>query len=240
MAENDTPDRDDEEEKKKPGLGRKLLGLFVESPAADDTLSIGDDEDDEVTAIGKVIVRPISMPSRPLVTPAAHPVAPAGPAAAVSESAAAPGRPPPPASYKTPDFNGIFKSIGMPDDERDRLTRAEEALKSLPVDLPAVVRKQTVEAILRAFNIPPEKIASAATRAIDALQTYAGIGEQDLKTRLEATEKRLKELRTEQERLTASIAERQAMQATLLWDVRARQGELKSIIEFFGALAAKQ
>lgn len=224
MAENEPrePDADDEDESKKPGFGRKLLGFFVEAEAPRD--GPADDIDEEVTAIGKVVVRPPPASTSPVASVAAP--APRDPGGQP--------RPPPPPSYKTPDFGGIFKSVGMADEERDRLAKAEELLRNLPAETPVAVKRQIVEGTLKAFGHSPEKISGAATRAIEALDTYAGIGEQDLRTRIDTTEKRLKELRAEEARLSAALAERQAMQQVLVWDVRARQAELESVIAFFG------
>jgi hypothetical protein len=225
MPENLPPDPDDHGDEHKSGLGKRLLGLFVEREAP------GAAED------GPEIVLPKAVPSAPEPAPAPRAEAPAAaPAvAAAGAPAVAPARrPTPPPSYKPPDFAGILKTAGLPEDDRDRLAKTEELLRNLPPETPLPLKRQIVEGTLRTFGIAPEKLVAAAGRAGEALGTYLRIGEDDLKERTAATEKRLAELRAEQERLAAALAERRAMQQVLEWDVRQRQGELRAVVDFFG------
>lgn len=219
MAEHDP--RDDAESNDRKGFGSKLLGLFVESEAA----TPGEDAASEIERIARESAAP-----SPVATP--PPLAP-GPVASSPPGAPVTARPTPPGSYKIPDFQGIFRSVGMPDDERDRLAKAEELLRSLPAGTPVALQRQIVEGTLRAFGLAPEKISSAAKRAVGALDQYAKVGAEELESRQANTEKRLTELRAEQDRLVAALAERQAMQATLLHDLRTRQDELRAVITFF-------
>lgn len=233
MAENHPDDTGEETEAKKTGLGRKLLGLFVESEGAGAHAHHPPFADDNVepTVASKLVVHPAAPSARPVMTPSAavNPQPMAVPVAAAAQ------RPEPPASYKVPDFGSIYKTGGMPDDDRDRLQKAEELLRNLPAETPLVLKRQIVDASLRAFGIAPERLVLAATKAITTLDTYFGIGEQDLEQRIAATGKRFAELDAERAKLEAQLAERTRIQQTLSFDVRARQTELRTITEFFGA-----
>jgi len=215
-AEDETPDD------RRGGIGKRLLGLFVE-------------RDEDASAAAEAASEPAPGPASP--PPAAPEPVPAAAPQAAPGASSAPGRPAPPAGYRVPDYPGIFKSAGMADEERDRLARAEELLKTLPPETPIALRRQIVEGTLRSFGIAPERLVQAAVRAADALGTYLKIGEDDLRARVEATEKRLTELRAEQERIAKALAERQAAQQTLAWDVRERQSQLRGVAEFFGGAA---
>lgn len=231
MAEDDPIDTGEEPAEKKSGFGRKLLGLFVESESKDEAPRALVPDDDERPSAEEIAVR--TPPSRPVgPVPGGTPTAVALPTPAPVVPTGA--RPTPPASYKIPDIQGILKSGGLPDDDRDRLNKAEELLRNLPAETPLTLKRQIVEASLRAFGIPPERLVLAAEKAIKTLETYHGIGEQDLEQRIGATGKRVAELEAEIARLSAGLTERRQMQDTLTYDLRARQSELRSIVEFFG------
>src|SRR5579862_8047938 len=123
----------------KKGVGSKLLGIFVEDSGADDTAKAD---------AGKT------------------------PAEIVAELAGKGGVPKPPADAPVPnlkldklssaggvptDFDAIFKDAGMDAAELDRVKKAEELLKSLPEATPQPVKKQIVEASLKAFGFEVER-----------------------------------------------------------------------------------
>lgn len=203
------------------GFGRKILGLFVEESKSVDEVSEVAEEPGSAAAQVAAIARSTAP------TPAAAPPSP-------SPTTTSGGRPAAPGSYKTPDYAGIFKSGGLTDEERDRLGKAEELLRNLPAETPEALKRQIVEGTLRAFNIPVESLTKAAQKATDTLDTYLNISSQDLRTRIDAAEKRLVELRAEQEKLQQSIVDRRMLQDTLTFDVHSRQVELRSVVAFFG------
>lgn len=211
-------------EEEKHGFGRKLLGLFVEQNHKDGEPSEAKPDPElspaeQVAALAKASAPPPSSSGSPAPTASAE-----GPG----------GRPIPPASYKTPDFSGIFKSGGMSDEDRDRLAKAEDLLRNLPAETPAPLKRQIVEGTLRTFGIPMEKLSASALRAADALDAYLGISDQDLQARSDAAQKRLRELQAEEQKLQQALAERRQLQSTLVFDVRARQAELRAVVSFFG------
>ena len=213
-------------DEEKHGFGRKLMGLFVETDHKDAAAPVDEPgapmtAAEEVAALARSAGPAVSVPPAPVPAPPPPPPAPGD-------------RPVPPGNYKTPDFSGIFKSAGMSDEDRDRLAKAEEFLRNLPAETPAALKRQIVEGTLRTFGIPIEKLSASAVRAAEALDTYLGISEQDLQQRLDAAQKRLRELQIEQEKLQATLAERRQYQSTLVFDVRARQSELRGVTTFFG------
>src|SRR5437016_4572892 len=135
----------------KKGVFSKALGIFVESDSADSEEAAT--PADEIAALAQKAG-----------------VAPAGPKS--------PTEPPPPnlkydsaqAAQAPTDFDLIFKNAGMDSAELDRVKKAEDLLKSLPAETPQPVKKQIVEASLKAFGFEVEKIVAAANnqkRALD-------------------------------------------------------------------------
>src|SRR5437868_15463507 len=60
---------------------------------------------------------------------------------------------PPPATGGQVDFDAVYEAAGVDQEERDRVVKASDLLKSLPPDTDATVKKQIVSASLKAFSI---------------------------------------------------------------------------------------
>src|SRR4029078_10271819 len=80
--------------------------------------------------------------------------------------------PPPAAAGGQVDFEGVFAAAGIDHDERDRVARSSELLASLPSESPVPLRKQIVEAAMKAFGVPLDKIIEAGVQQIQALEGY--------------------------------------------------------------------
>ena len=68
---------------------------------------------------------------------------------------------PPPAPDGKVDFDAVFDTGGVDADERERIAKAKALLDSLPEGTDVAVKKQIVEASLKAFGVPIEKIIEA-------------------------------------------------------------------------------
>ena len=75
---------------------------------------------------------------------------------------------PPPATGGQVDFAAVFVAAGVDQDEQQRVARTPDLLKSLPAGTDAAVKKQIVEASLKAFGVPIEKIIEATVEEIQA------------------------------------------------------------------------
>ncbi len=91
----------------------------------------------------------------------------AGPAPAVFAQ-----EPPAPSSDGQVAFDQVFDAAGIDADERERVAKAQQLLSSLPAETPLTVRKQIVEASLKAFGVPIENIIEAGVAEIQALEGY--------------------------------------------------------------------
>src|SRR5688572_307383 len=83
------------------------------------------------------------------------------------------------AAPKAPSFEtvAVLDARGISLDERDRVGKAQELLRSLPADTPADVKRPIVEAALRAFGVSVNEIAAAARHQVEVLNGYIRDGE---------------------------------------------------------------
>jgi hypothetical protein len=65
---------------------------------------------------------------------------------------------PPRAAGGQVDFAAVFEAAGVDADEQQRVARTTDLLRSLPAETDAAIKKQIVEASLKAFGVPIEKI----------------------------------------------------------------------------------
>ena len=66
---------------------------------------------------------------------------------------------PPPASPSGQvAFDQVFEAAGIPAEERDRVTKTRDLLATLPAETDPAVKKQIVEASLKAFGVPIDQI----------------------------------------------------------------------------------
>ena len=82
----------------------------------------------------------------------------------------------------TPDqrvFTQVYKAAQITDDAQQRVEKALSLLQSLPTETPKEVRKQIVEASLKAFGIPLDQIIETAAEEIQALEAYIQHGERN-------------------------------------------------------------
>jgi hypothetical protein len=218
------------------GFGSKLLGIFVET---DDSRK--KDEEEEVIPTGGGNKSAADLVAELASAGAAVPGPRRGaPAASRPEpeleplpsiradklpAAAAPGAP--------LDFEAIFRELGMDPAELDRVRKAEDLLKSLPEGTPHAVKKQIVEASLRAFGFDLEKIAAAALNQRRALDTYVKVNENATAKALQDAEAQVQALNEKIAALRADIEKRTLGLAQLSTSVQERKKDVQKVIDFF-------
>jgi hypothetical protein len=137
----------------------------------------------------------------------------------------------------TPDqrvFTQVYKAAQITDDAQQRVEKALSLLQSLPTETPKEVRKQIVEASLKAFGIPLDQIIETAAEEIQALEAYIQHGERN-------TGAILTDATQQVARLEAQIAE---VKKLMDLQVRTQRGVVKAsndqklriqaVLEFFG------
>jgi hypothetical protein len=204
------------------GIGKKLLGLFVEDPDAK-TEEESPSADPEKSAAD-------------LVAELAHATAPEGAGRA----------PPPPLPNLKLDklsaptagkinFDEIFTQGGLDPAGLERVNKAETLLKGLPEATPHDIKKQIVEASLRAFGIDVVTIIQATTTQLQALDTFVRINSEQTAKGISAAEEQIKQLNEKIAGLRADIDKRTAQLAQTTNAATARKSEVQRVLDFFGA-----
>jgi hypothetical protein len=144
------------------------------------------------------------------------------------------GSPPPAAPGGRVDFDGVFDSAGIAREERERIGKAGDLLASLPADTPVAVRKQIVEASLKAFGVPIDKIIETGVEEIQALEGYIRAGASDTQTVLEESTRRIQQYEAEIKNIRTVMDQRVQEQQSVAAACNARKLEVQRILEFFG------
>jgi hypothetical protein len=213
------------------GFGSKLVGLFIQSDESKDADSTETAVPSKEKSAADVVAELAGN-----VAPKSN-TAPKGAAAAQSAS---PNGPPSPAVKVDPnavpakvDFDAVFKSAGMDASELDRVRKAEELLKSLPDATPHDVKRQIVEASLKAFGVDLSKIAGAADNQLKALDTFVRVNEQqtakaiaDAKAQIQNLDEKIIALKVDIDKKTATLSQTAAA-------AQIRKAEVNSVLSFF-------
>jgi len=141
---------------------------------------------------------------------------------------------PPAPSGGTVDFAGVFDAAGVDAGERDLFAKAQSLLGSLPPGTDPAVRKQIVEASLKAFGVPVDKIIEAGVESIQALEGY-------LRKTAADTASTAREVQTIVAGYEQKIAEARALldrklqeQASVQTSCNSKKLEVQRVLEFFG------
>lgn len=219
------------------GLGSKILGLFVETDAKDGTPAEGTEavspsgEKSAADLVAELAGQ--SMPKKGAAPTAGTPAPPPPPAA--RPAIPAPTGPVTPAKV---DFDAVFKGAGMDASELDRVRKAEELLKSLPEGTPQDVKRQIVEASLKAFGFEIAKIVGAAQNQLKALETYVRLNEQQTAKAITDAQTQIAQLEDKIIGLRADITKKTEQLASVSAAADSRKGEVYRVLDFFGAPAA--
>ena len=141
--------------------------------------------------------------------------------------------PPPPTGGQV-DFAAVFAAAGVDQDEQQRVARTTDLLKSLPAGTDAAVKKQIVEASLKAFGVPIEKIIEATVEEIQALDGYLRNGAADNEKLIQESEARIKEYETEIQNIRNVMQQSVNEQQTLIKTCNDKKLEVQQVLEFFG------
>src|SRR5262245_49886864 len=141
--------------------------------------------------------------------------------------------PPPPTGGQV-DFAAVFASAGVDQDEQQRVARTTDLLKGLPAGTDAAVKKQIVEASLKAFGVPIEKIIEATVEEIQALDGYLRNAAADNEKLIQESEARIKQYEQEIENIRSVMQQSVNEQQTLIKTCNDKKLEVQQVLEFFG------
>lgn len=214
----------------KKGLGETVLGWFV--------VREGEEEEQKETAE--------EPEAKPVQKPAAG--KPAPPAASRAPAVAAKAPPPPPVKLKegvvppvvagsTPDtkvFAQVYRAAEISDLEQERVEKTISLLSSLPAETPREVKKQIVEASLKAFGIPIDEIIEAGAQEIQALDAFIRHGEQHTQSVLADAAARVQKLEAEIAEVRRLMDLQLNTQHSLTRATNEQKLRVQAVLEFFG------
>jgi len=197
------------------GFGKTVLGWFVVNDEAAKTGAAAADTD---ALLAKYAGGPGSS----------------GGAAASGAPAPAFKGPLPPVVDGVIDLPKIFAAAGIGAEEQGRVEKAQELLRSLPQETPAPVKKQIVEASLKAFGVSTEKIIQSGVGEIGALESFIRAGQDDTQKVLSDGNKRVVDLEREIGEVKKVMQQAVADQETRQARANAAKLNVQQVLEFFG------
>lgn len=223
----------------KRSLGQTVLGWFVvreeeegDAPAAEpetETETATATEDEGAEATPDEVIRTYEKKR--------HVPPPPPPEESAPPSLRLPGAVPQVPAGAAPDaavFTKVYTAAEISEEEQARVEKAMSLLESLPKDTPREVRRQIVEASLKAFHIPIDEIIEASAQEIQALEAYIQQGERH-------TQDLLKDANGQIEKLSARILE---IKKLMELQIRTQQAvvrgsneqklRIQAVLEFFG------
>jgi hypothetical protein len=153
--------------------------------------------------------------------------------------------PPPPVSFQGPlpsitsangaiEFDAVYEAAGITSTERDQIKKAQDLLRSLPQETPVNVRRQIVEASLKAFGVPTEKIIEASVSAMEALESFIRTGQAETQKLLTEGQERIASLEKEIASVRHVMEQAVSEQEMRTRNVNAQKLTVQDVLEFFG------
>jgi hypothetical protein len=175
------------------------------------------------TVLGWFVVRDNEADAGPAPTDVVTPTAAIEP---VGDMPAAPGG--------VVDFDAVFAAFDIDSESRDRLAKAEGLLKTLPAGTDAAVKRQIVEASLKAFGVPFEQIIETACEEIQALDAYQRKGGAALQAFCDEAGRRIAVLEQEIRSIRTAMEKEVDDQKRTLESCNRKKLEVQRVLEFFG------
>ena len=132
------------------------------------------------------------------------------------------------------DFPSVFEAAGVNPEEQQFVTRTTDLLRSLPAGTDTAVKKQIVEASLKAFGVPIEKIIEATVEEIQALDGYIRNGAADNEKLIQESDARIKQYEQEIHNIRSVMQQSVEEQQQLIKVCNDKKLEVQQVLEFFG------
>jgi len=132
------------------------------------------------------------------------------------------------------EFEAVFEAAGIDAGERERVDKAQQLLSSLPAETPVAVKKQIVEASLKAFGVPIDNIIETGVAEIQSLEGYIRKNAADTQALLEESTRRIAQLEEEARKVRAGMEGRIQQQQGIAASCNARKLDVQKVLEFFG------
>ncbi len=144
-------------------------------------------------------------------------------------------------AHKPPRFDGVavLTAAGVDEKQRERVERTLELLGALPSDASPQLRKNIVEASLKAFDISIKAIVEAAGAEVNAFENYIAEGHKQLDELKNQSLQRIAELEAEIARVQNRLEVATADQAQLDEATINAMERVRPVLGFFGESMGK-
>ncbi len=132
------------------------------------------------------------------------------------------------------DFSKIFSAAGIDAEEQGRVQKALELLKTLPAETPLQVKKQIVEASLKAFGYPIRDLIEASVSEIEALEAFIQHEAQSTQKTVSDASQRIEKLNKDIADLRLVIEQKITEQAAATKLCNEQKLIVQQVLEFFG------
>lgn len=132
------------------------------------------------------------------------------------------------------DFRAVYGAAGIPSDAQERVDRAVQLLRTLPVETPKEIKKQIVEASLKAFGFPVDHIIESGVQEIQALESFIRRGARDTQDALGAANAEIARLQGKIAEIKKLMEQKLAQQQLLTRSSNTEKLRVQEVLEFFG------
>ena len=131
-------------------------------------------------------------------------------------------------------LNQVYQSAKITPEEQERVKKAQSLLDSLPVETPQDVKRQIVEASLKAFGVPIEEIVETGVEQIQALEAYIQHGARHTQSVLQDAQARIERLQGEILEIKKLMELQVSTQQNLTRSCNDEKIKVQRVLEFFG------
>lgn len=206
----------------KKGWGKSVLGWFVvqeESEPTDPSMPASEPVGGAAELSADDLIAKYANDAPPAAPPA-PPIELKGPLPAVVDGKV--------------DFDQVFEAAGVTAEERDQVKKAHDLLSSLPAETPDAVKKQIVEASLKAFGVSTTLIIESAVGEMEALEAFIVTGQGETQGLLAEASQRITALDQEIAALRQSMELAMQEQKQRTNAANGKKLEIQQVLEFFG------
>ncbi|MGK3987760.1 hypothetical protein WME99_32260 [Sorangium sp. So ce136] len=131
------------------------------------------------------------------------------------------------------DFAAILLAAGVTPEQRSKILKAQELLRTLPSETPAAAKRDIVEAAFKAFDVSTQEIVAAASKHIEALKAFTRTGEEHTQQVLAEGNQQIKLLESKIAGVKASMDREVAAQAVRARSTLDQINEVQPVLQFF-------
>ena len=133
-----------------------------------------------------------------------------------------------------PALAKVYEAAKITPEEQERVQKAKSLVDSLPIETPNDVKRQIVEASLKAFGVPIEAIVETGVEQIQALEAYIQHGARHTQSVLQDTQTRIERLQQEITEIKKLMELQVSTQQSLARSCNDEKVKVQRVLEFFG------